>query len=265
MDNSTKICCALALIAIVLSLYSIFTREKYTAGSVYSTSGDGVITVDSSGNLSVNSLTQVQTNQSNISTLDGKVDALKDIGLVTSFTSGNNSTVPTSLAVANYADSVANTAQTNAQTYASGNGYHAVSEEQNITLTTNTGTDSNISYYNKFTNRTVAKANFTITPSAGSVHVINIVNDDSITVRKWVFIQISVKNLSNYTAVTSTSFLYANSSEEITDDYYEGTPGSVLQYAIVEESRNRIIWVLRQTGGNDWNITPARLTIQFLP
>jgi hypothetical protein len=68
MDNSTKICCALALIAIVLSLYSIFTREKYdnigAGNSIYNTgTGDnGVITVDSSGNLSVHTLGDVSLN-----------------------------------------------------------------------------------------------------------------------------------------------------------------------------------------------------------
>ena len=137
MDNSTKICCALALIAIVLSLYSIFTREKYTAGSVYSATGDGVITVDSAGNLSVNSLTQVQTNQDNISTLDGKVNAFKDIGLVDSFTVANNSTVPTSLAVANYAATTAQgTKADDAETFLSAYFNNQNNNHTNATLNT---------------------------------------------------------------------------------------------------------------------------------
>ena len=123
MDNSTKICCALALIAIVLSLYSIFTREKYDnigiGDSIYnqSTGDNGVITVDKSGNLSVHTLGDVSVNSSktgittaqatsitgNTTSIDnlGTASALNTVGV---FTTGNDTTVPTTLAAANYAN-----------------------------------------------------------------------------------------------------------------------------------------------------------------
>ena len=186
MDNSTKICCALALIAIVLSLYSIFTREKYTAAldddkDVYSdgTNDSGVITVDSNGNLSVNSLAKVNT-------LDAAVDAVKDMNVDTSVgSSSTNSSLPTSKAVVNYVDGVVSTSETNAYNYT--DDYFTVQSTNILDFTMNDLLDgSGTTYtgprgasYDSSTARWTSGTDFTIPVDKSIISVVNISNTES--------------------------------------------------------------------------------------
>lgn len=239
MDNSTKICCALALIAIVLSLYSIFTREKYTAGSVYSDSdtGDGVITVDSSGNLSVNSLTQVQTNQGGISTNQDDIDALDVVVGGISTNSGSIGTNTTNI-------SALTTKIANIESYLNSSGapvqlYCAVSGWSG---TPKTAQPSGV------TNGIESTSVVSIEPSNNKVYIITdaqpLSSDDN-EARVLIYSTNSTRPLGGYFAILWSVTVFNEGDN--TDSSYSKIGHTVT----VNQENNNIIWWRKHTGDGD--------------